>query len=75
MFPHFFFLGRGRFRTPASSGMDIFVTIFKDLLPSAISTKRPFQRIEVLLVPLLVVSACSGRIKGVHYIVMSRGIV
>ena len=29
----------------------------------------------MVLVPLLVVSACLGRIKGVYYMVMSRGIV
>ena len=73
LFPHFYFVARGWFRTPASSGMSIFVTVVDGLLPSPVVTKSPFYRTEVVLVSLLVVSACLGRIKGVHYIAMSRG--
>ena len=53
--------------------MGIFVIIVNDLLPCAVVTKNLLS--EVVLVALLVVPACLGRIKGVHDIVMSRGVV
>ena len=52
-----------------------FGTILDNLLPSAVVTKSPFQKTEVVLILLLVVSTCLCRIKGVYYIVMSRGTV
>ena len=55
--------------------MHIFGTVVDDFLPLAVVTKSPFLWTEVALVTLLVVSACLCKIKGVHYIVMPRGLV
>ena len=41
VFSHFYFVARGWFRTAASSGMSIFVTMINDLLPSAVVAEIP----------------------------------
>ena len=66
-------IARGWYRTPASYRTGYFCNNIWHLPTTASVTKSPICKIEVVLVSLLVVSACLVRIKGVHYIVMSKG--
>ena len=66
-------IARGWSRTSASYRMGYFCNNIWHLPTAAGVTKSPICKTEVVLVLLLVVSACLGRIKGAHYIVIPKG--